>query len=188
MHKVCPRRSGPLPGSPSEGSGGRLLPTHTPRDARTSACPHVMRGLFSTPRLTCAMNPLPARKAATRLSVITHGQNCSSSPSSMTPPMSQGMQRACFFPPPKSLSMMETGINHRPCPLRERGAHEAALRLLPLVRKRLVRAGLTLSEQLRGRKIAQSREGGEWRREPGAQSPSIILRLGNQIRLRGHVP
>lgn len=55
---------------------------------------------------------------------------------------------------------METGINHRPCPSREQGEHEAALRLLPLGWKRLVQTGLTLSEQLGGRKIAQRREGG----------------------------
>lgn len=100
------------------------------------------------------------RKAATELSVITHRQNCSSSPSSMTPLMSQGMPRGCFFPLPKSLSMMETVINHRPCPLQEQGAHEAALRLLPLGWKRLVQTGLTPSEQLGGRKITQRREGG----------------------------
>lgn len=58
--------------------------------------------------------------------------------------------------------MMEAGICHRPCPWREQGAHEAALHLLPLGWKRLEQAGLTLSEQLGGRKITQMREGGEW--------------------------
>ena len=153
---MCPHRGCPLPRSPSEGAGGRLLRAHpgTLRGTRTSVSPHVMRGQFSTLRLACVVHPLPTRKVATKLSVITHGQNCSSSPSSVTPLMSQGMQRVCFFPPPKSLSMTETGINHRPCPSREQGAHEAALRLLPLGWKRLVPAGLTLSEQLGGRKIA----------------------------------
>lgn len=124
------------------------------RDTRTSVCPQATQQ-FSAPRI----NPLPARKANTKLSVITHGQNCSSSTSSITSLMSQGMQRVCFFPLPKSLSMMVAGIYHRPCPWREQGAHEAALHLLPLSWKRLVQAGLTLSEQLCGRKITQ-REGG----------------------------
>lgn len=162
MHKVCRHHSCPLLRSPSEVAVGWLLRGHpsTARDTRTSVCPHVTWGQFSMPRLACAVNPLPARKAITKLSVITHGQNCSSSPSSVTPMMSQGMQRLCFFPSPKSLSMMEMGINHRPCPWKEQGAHEATLCLLPLSWKKLVLAGLTLSEELGGRKIACRREGG----------------------------
>lgn len=114
-----------------------------------------MRRQLSAPQI----NPT-AQKAATKSSVVTHGQNCSSSTSSMTSLMSQGMQRVCFFPLPKSLSMMEAGIYHRPCPWREQEAHEATLHLLPLSWKRLLQAGLTLSEQLGGRKITQRREGG----------------------------
>lgn len=128
------------PGHPLRGWRAAAAGTPaTPQDTRTSVCPHVMQWQFSALRV----NPLPAQKAATKLSVITHGQNCSSSTSSMTSLMSQGMQRVCFFPLPKSLSMMETGIYHRPCPWWEQGAHEAALHLLPLSWKRLVQVGLT---------------------------------------------
>lgn len=167
------------------GAGGQLLCAcpGTLRDTRTSVCPQVIQGQFSTLWILST-----TWKAATKLSVTTHGQNCSSSPSSMTSLMSQGTQRVCFFPLPKSLSMTETGIYHRPCPWREQRAHEAALRLLPLSWKRLVQAGLTLSEQLEGRKIVWRREGGEWWWAYEAKSPYIILQVGNKIHLRGHVP
>lgn len=146
MHKVCPHHGCRLPRSPSERAGGRLLCAHpgTLRDTCTSVCSQLIQGQFSMLWLACTMNPLPTWKAATKFSVITHGQNCSSSSSSMTPLMSQGMQVVCFFPPPKSLSMMATGINHWPCPFWEQGVHEAALRLLPLGWKKLVQAGLPL--------------------------------------------
>lgn len=96
--------------------------------------------------------------------------------------MSQGMQRVCFLPPPKSLSMMGAGVNHRPCPSQEQGAHEASLR--PSAGQGF---GSGLGAAL-GRDGACGGKGGEWRRVLGAQSPFIVSRVRNKIRLRGHVP
>lgn len=139
-HKVCPPGSCPLPRSPSEGLEGSCCryPCHATGHTDLSLSPRNAVAVLSTEGQSSA-----STESGYQIKCITHGQNCSSSTSSMTSLMSQGMQRVCFFPLPKSLSMMETGIYHRPCPWWEQGAHEAALHLLPLSWKRLVQVGLT---------------------------------------------
>lgn len=157
MQKGCPSWSCPLPRSPSEGLEGCCCCRH-PCHAKGHTDLSLSPG--NTAVLSTTDQPSASTESGHQI-VITHGQNRSSSTSSMTSLMSQGMQRVCFLPLPKSLSMMEARIYRRPCPWREQGAHEATLHLLPLSWKTLVQAGLTLSEQLCGRKITQ-REGGEW--------------------------
>lgn len=70
--------------------------------------------------------------------------------------MSQGMQRACLLPLPKSLSMMGAGINHQPSPFWEQGVHGAALHPPPFSRVRMEPARLRTAT---GRESVYGREG-----------------------------
>lgn len=106
----------------------------------------------------------------------------------MIPLISQGMQRFCFFPLSKSLSMMEMVINHRSCPRRSKECMKLLCACCPSSGKGWCRLGFLCQSNSEEGKSHRAEKGGESWWALGAQSPFIISQVGNKIRLRGHVP